>query len=104
MSEATDRAIGYIAKMSKSDFLNDEKTQDAILRALEVIGEASHSIMKYHDEFATSHPEIPWKAAYSMCTLISHPHQRVDLNHIWDTVHNELPILAGNLDRALASL
>jgi uncharacterized protein with HEPN domain len=104
ISEAIRRAGRYIEGVSKNDFLNDNKTQDAVIRTLEVIGEACNNIMKNYSDFIVSHPEIPWKDAYGMLNRISHGYHSVNLNRVWDTVTDMLPALAVDIDKALVSL
>ena len=57
--EAIDRVHRYVEDMVELTFLQDEKTQDAVIRNLEVIGEASNNIKKFHPDFASQHPEVP---------------------------------------------
>lgn len=55
IAEAIERIHRYVEDMSEVTFLNDEKTQDAVIRNFEIIGEAAHNIERYHIEYA----EIP---------------------------------------------
>lgn len=51
----------YVEGMSEVEFLNDRKTQDAVIRNLEIIGEAANKVMRVAPEFAAAHPEVPWE-------------------------------------------
>ena len=57
--QAIDRVHRYVDDMVELTFLQDEKTQDAVIRNFEVIGEASNNIKKYHPDFVNQHPEVP---------------------------------------------
>lgn len=68
---------------------NIEK-QDAILRRITIIGEATKRLSK---EFRTQHPSIPWKAIAGMRDVITHDYDEVDLDEIWTVINEDLPKL-----------
>jgi len=70
--QAIDRVQRYVEDMVEADFLQDEKTQDAVIRNFEVIREASNNIKKYHPDFARQHPEVPLNFAYEMRNALAH--------------------------------
>ena len=70
--EAIDNIQSYTAGMDLSAFMADRKTQDAVIRNLEVIGEACNNIAKNHPAFASSHSSVPWEFAYEMRNALSH--------------------------------
>ena len=57
--EAIERIDRYLADTDEVAFLNDQKTQDAVVRNFEIIGEAAHNIERYHAAFAAAHSEVP---------------------------------------------
>ncbi len=57
--EAMDRIQRYVDDMIETTFLQDEKTQDAVVRNFEIVGEASRNIERHHPEFAAKHPDVP---------------------------------------------
>jgi uncharacterized protein with HEPN domain len=63
---AIDNIIEYTSGMDAEQYLLDRKTQDAVIRNLEVIGEACSNVMRRHPDFAAAHPAVLWKAAYEM--------------------------------------
>lgn len=91
------QAIGYIqeyvAGMDQSAFTKDRRTQDAVIRNFEIIGEASRNIEKRYPEFATRHPEVPWAVAYEMRNALAHGYFKVDLSIVWKTIGSDLPVL-----------
>jgi len=91
--EAIERIHRYVEDMSEVDFLDDEKTQDAVVRNFEIIGEAAHNIELYHQAFSTAHPEVPWTVMYTMRNRISHGYFKVDFELVWKTIHEDLPDL-----------
>lgn len=70
--------------------------QDAVVRALEVVGEAAGHISK---EFQDAHPEIPWHKMVGMRNRLIHEYFRVNYAAVWDTVRNDLPDLIKTLEK-----
>ena len=64
--QAIERIQGYTENVDEVTFLLEEMTQDAVIRNLEVIGEASRNIERHFPEFSTTHPELPLASAYEM--------------------------------------
>ncbi|MCK9394888.1 MAG: DUF86 domain-containing protein [Methylobacter sp.] len=91
--EAIERIHRYVEDMSEVDFLDDEKTQDAVVRNFEIIGEASRNIERHHPAYTQSHPEIPWIFMYTMRNRIAHGYFKVDFELVWQTIHADLPEL-----------
>ena len=64
--EAIRRIHVYIEDMSEEQSLVDSKTQDAVIRNFEIIGETCRNIDSHHPEFTQEQPEVPWGFAYEM--------------------------------------
>ena len=75
-------------------FLSDSKTQDAVIRNLEIIGEASKKIS---ETFKSNNPSIPWKPMSGMRDKLIHDYFSVNLEIIWNVVEQELPRLSEKL-------
>lgn len=84
--------------MTESDFLEDEKTQSAVIRELEVIGEATKRIS---DNYKNSHTEIPWKLMSGMRDVLIHDYEGVDPYTVWDTIQQNIPILIEQIKKLL---
>jgi uncharacterized protein with HEPN domain len=87
-------------ELDLSGFLKNDLIQDAVLRNLEVIGEACHNILKNYPEFSSAHPEIQFSAAYQMRNALSHGYFAVDLHVVWTTVERSIPVLKAQLLQA----
>ena len=72
MLDAIGSARRYIEGYDKTDFLNDTKTQDAVIFKLLVIGEAAAKIASEYPEFIGQHPELPWKEMRGMRNRMAH--------------------------------
>lgn len=91
--EAIDVIKAYTLGMDVADFIADRKTCDAVIRNIEVIGEACNNVTKNHPTFAAEHPLIPWGFAYEMRNALSHGYFNVDKAIVWQTVQHDLPKL-----------
>ena len=91
--EAIDRIHRYVEDMTELAFLEDEKTQDAVVRNFEILGEAAHNIESFHATFANAHADVPWDLMYAMRNRVSHGYFKVDFELVWKTIHTDLPEL-----------
>lgn len=91
--EAIDRIHRYVEDLTEAGFLADEKTQDAVVRNFEVLGEASRNIEKHHPTFAQAHAEVPWDLIYTMRNRVAHGYFKVDYELVWKTIYTDLPEL-----------
>jgi uncharacterized protein with HEPN domain len=91
--EAIDNICEYTADMDLVAFLLDKKTQDAVIRNFEVVGEACNNVTKHHPAFAAAHPGVPWSFAYEMRNALSHGYYKVDQQIVWRTISDDLPAL-----------
>ena len=103
MLEAIRQARSYIEGLAKQDFLNDKKTQDAVILKLLVLGEAAAQIATECPDFAGLHPEIPWKEMRGMRNRMAHGYFDINLDIVWDTLHGALPDLEDKIARVIAS-
>lgn len=98
--EAIKRIEEYSLDMDESSFVSNSLVQDAVIRNLEIIGEASKNIEKHFPEFAAEHPELPLAAAYQMRNALAHGYFKVDFAIIWKTIQLELPSLCTKIEAA----
>ena len=99
--EAIERIDLYLTDTDEVAFLNDQKTQDAVIRNFEIIGEAAHNIELYHAKFAAVHPEVPWTIIYAMRNRVAHGYFNVDLKMVWKTIRADLPELHAQIKQLL---
>lgn len=97
IQEAVRRISEYIANMSYEQFRKDIRTQDAVLRNLEIIGEAAKSISA---AFCKQHSEIPWRQMAALRDRLIHHYFGVNLDIVWDVVTEELPAVADHIESA----
>ncbi|GGY09602.1 DUF86 domain-containing protein [Litchfieldella qijiaojingensis] len=100
--EAIERIERYTEDMAEPAFLNSSLVQDAVIRNLEIIGEASRNIERHHPEFAQEHPELPLVVAYEMRNALAHGYFQVDLELVWKTLERDLPELKSVVNTLLS--
>ena len=98
---ATD-AITFVEGLSKEEFLEDRRTQQAVIMSLIILGEASTKIMDQHPEITVGHPQIPWRSMRGMRNRIAHGYFDINLDVVWDTIQSALPDLLARLPSAPA--
>lgn len=97
--EAISHIQDYTAGMNVDGFMTDRKTSDAVIRNLEIIGEACNNIAKNHPSFAAQHTSVPWGFAYEMRNALAHGYFTVDLGIVWQTIQNDLPVLQAQVSK-----
>ncbi len=75
---------------SEEELLADEVLQAAILRWVQIVGEAANGVS---DELRGRHPEVPWRKIVDMRNLVAHGYRDVDLSIVWQAVARDLPVL-----------
>jgi uncharacterized protein with HEPN domain len=93
------RALRHIANMTEEDFRADEKTQDAVIRQLEVIGEAAGHVGEA-TRAKLSH--LPWTKIVGQRHIAIHHYKKLNMSRIWATAHGDLPSLIAALEKYLA--
>jgi uncharacterized protein with HEPN domain len=92
--DAIDRCTSYLLPVSDlQTFQSNAQVQDAVVRNIEIIGEAVAKINNISPEFITSHVDIPWQQMRAMRNVIIHEYFFVDLQIVWNTVKNDFPKL-----------
>ena len=97
--KAIERIVLYTENMDDEAFLHSEMVQDAVIRNLGIIGEASNSILRFAPEFAAEHKFIPWMVMYTMRNRLTHGYDKVDLEIVWKTIQGDLPSLHSQITK-----
>ena len=99
--DAVMKIISYTKEMSYDDFMQDDKTIDAVVRNFEIIGEASNRIP---DDFKTEHPEIEWRRIIGFRNRIIHEYFGIDYENLWRIKNENIPILSEFMKQILDEL
>jgi uncharacterized protein with HEPN domain len=90
MLDAIDRIEQYTKEMTFDEFSNDQKSIDAVVRNLEIIGEVANRLP---DDFKEKHSSVEWYKVVGLRNRIIHEYFGIDLQIIWQIVHADLPSL-----------
>ncbi len=87
-----------------STFEGDSRTQDAVIRSIEIIGEAAQRVRSADAAFAALHTHVPWDQMYGMRNRIVHDYFEIDLAVVWQTVQQDLPTLRQQIHALIDSI
>ena len=96
--EAIEKIRAYTAEMSLEAFGADSKAVDAVIRNVEIIGEASRHLPR---DICARFPKIPWDEMRGIRNVLIHEYFGVDLAILWETIKRDLPPLLPHLRRIL---
>jgi len=95
IAESCEKILRFTAGLSQSDLIGDEKTYDAVVRNLEIVGEAAKHIS---EEIKRQLPEIEWRKAAGLRDMLAHAYFGIDNDILWDVIQNKIPQLAKAVD------
>ena len=99
--ESIEKISLYTEGFDEKSFQADGKTQDAVIRQLEIIGEASRLLP---DEIKQANSQVPWRDISGMRNHLIHRYFKVDIEEVWRTVQNDLSPLKLAVEKILVSL
>ncbi len=89
----------YLTDISFEVFSAEEMRQDAVIRQLEIIGEATN---KLSPQFGQTNPNFPLRQAISMRNFLIHGYDEIELNIVWKTIQENLPLLQESVEQILS--
>lgn len=98
MLEAAQTCLQFGANRVRIDFETDQMLSFAVIRALEVFGEAASRIS---NEFQKKHTHIPWRAIIGMRNRLIHAYFDIDYDVVWNAINNEIPRIIPELEKLL---
>ncbi len=98
---AIEKIETYTSNFKKESLYQDEKTLDAVVRNLEIIGEASKKIP---DVMKSRYTEIEWKKIMGLRDILIHEYFGIDYEIIWDIVKHKLPEFKSQIQQILTSI
>jgi len=87
--------------LKKDNFMSDKLKQNAIIRSLEVIGEAAKNIP---DSFRSKYPNIPWRKIAGFRDILSHAYFGVNMDRVWNIIEKDLSILKREMKKIISAL
>lgn len=98
MLESVERIRRFVGRKRRAAFLGSRLLQDAVIRNIEIIGEAAGQVSA---GFAARHASIPWRRIVGMRNRLIHGYVNVNLETVWDVVARDLPALEKELRAVL---
>ena len=104
IAQAIERTATYTRGLDQAGFMTNTLVQDAVIRNIEIIGEASRNIEQRFPAFAAAHPALPLAVAYQMRNAVAQGYFKVDFDLVWKTLQRDLPPLLAQVQALLALL
>ena len=97
MLDAIQQILNYTASLDEPTYLSVRLIQDAVVRNIEILGEAARNVRTHAPNVADAHPEVPWQDIYGMRNRLAHGYFDVNQHAVWQVVVRELPVLEPRL-------
>lgn len=97
IQQAAADVCSFVEGLDKDDFLEDKRTQRAVIMSLIIIGEAATKVMDGYAEFTQAHPKVPRHNMRGMRNRMAHGYFDIDLDVVWETAQEWLPELLKQL-------
>jgi uncharacterized protein with HEPN domain len=97
--DASDKVAAYV-RVGHDDFIAQSHWQDAVIRQLEIVGEATKHLTT---DLRARHPEIPWRRIAGLRDVLIHDYLGVDLEAVWSITQRDLPTLREQIEAILRS-
>jgi uncharacterized protein with HEPN domain len=102
IAAAIERATSYLQPLQTFEaFSKNQQIQDAVVRNIEIVGEAVNKIHALAPDVVSQHPQLPWAQMRAMRNVVIHEYFFVDLRIVWTTVKEDLPPLKQQIDNLL---
>lgn len=95
MFDAAQKAVNFVNNRTFQDLENNEMLVLALVKLIEIVGEAASRISK---EYQADHPQIPWSAMIGMRNRLVHAYFDINLRILWQTTQEDLPSLVEELN------
>jgi uncharacterized protein with HEPN domain len=102
--QACDRILQYTSEMTRDQFLADSMVQDAVLRNIEILGEATRNLMECLPDLQSTYPQIPWIDIYGMRNRIAHGYFFINFELVWTVAVKDIPELRQKIAKALGEM
>lgn len=99
--DAIEKVEQFVEGIDLQQFTLDEKTLYAVIRALEIVGEASRNVP---EDIQVDHPEVPWREMVGIRNKLAHEYFGINVEVVWRTVKEDLPMLKPRIAEMIENL
>lgn len=99
--DAIEKIELYLTGFEKNTFQSDSRTQDAVIRQLSIVGEATNCLTR---DLRAKYPQVEWRFAAATRNRLIHGYFDVDAEIVWDTAENDIPKLKAEITKILEKL
>ena len=100
ISECCHKIERYTKGMDQEEFIANDMAFDAVMRNLEIIGEAMRHIP---EEVRLRHSEVPWRTIVAFRNIVIHEYFGIDEDIVWDVIENKIPELLKQIEGVIAA-
>jgi uncharacterized protein with HEPN domain len=104
MVQACDRILQYTSEITHDRFMADSMVQDAVLRNIEILGEATRNLLESLPNLQTTYPDVPWIDIYGMRNRVTHGYFFINLELVWTVAVGNIPELREQIATVLGEL
>jgi uncharacterized protein with HEPN domain len=101
IEKCCEKVLKFTAGLSYKDFIHDELNYDAVLRNLEIIGEAVKHVSVEQKE---KYPQVKWRKIAGFRDIVTHQYFGVSDEIVWDVIENEIPVLLQQVKEILKEI
>jgi len=100
IADRVEKITEYAKNHTQEEFINNEWDQAALMRHLEIVGEAANNL---ESEFRAKYPEVQWRKIIDLRNVLIHNYLEVDIEIMWSIVSHDIPLLKREIDAILLS-
>ena len=104
MLHACDRILNYTSEITHDQFLADSMVQDAVLRNIEILGEATKNLLECLPNLQITNPDVPWIDIYGMRNRVTHGYFFINLELVWAVAVGNIPELRQQIASVLGEI
>ncbi len=104
MIQACDKILQYTSGITHDQFIADSMVQDAVLRNIEILGEATRNLLELLPNLQSAYSDVPWIDIYGMRNRVTHAYFFINLELVWAVAVGNVPELRKQIEKVLGEM